>query len=232
MLKAKKIFMPVLIALVMFCLTLSPSLRVTAQTNDTGIVVVKGNEAKKWVNTMLHAVEKGEVKKVAPLSAFAFERSVVYTVGGGVTVVTVPLQGDYSLSSNVTTFFDKNDAVLQTNESLVTKNVFGNFQVNKYLNGVSTTSTDTGIAYKTDDQMRAEKPFGSGIKPMGVKKIAACLTVVMGLGGTLGYVIAASCVGTCMAPTPVTAAICAACIGAFAAVGVGTMSQAQACFSH
>ena len=49
---------------------------------------------------------------VAPVSALGLERSRVYTVGGEVTAVTVPLHGDYSLPSNITVFFDENDDVL------------------------------------------------------------------------------------------------------------------------
>ncbi|WP_207896806.1 hypothetical protein [Baia soyae] len=163
------------------------------------------------------------------MSAFAFAESKVYDIGGGVTFVTVPLHGDYSLTSNVTVFF-QNDTVLQTNESLVTKNFLGNFQVNKYLNGVSTTSTDTGIAYKTDEQMLAEKT-GSGIQPMGMKKLVACLTVALGVSGTLATLIVASCATVCGALTPVTAPVCAACIGGFAVIsGVG-ITGAVACFN-
>lgn len=214
----------------MFCLTLSPALRVTAQANSTpSIVKITGDKAKKWVDTTQHAIEKGEVKKVAPLSTFDFEGSQVYDIGGGVTFVAVPLHGNYSLTSNVTVFF-KDNAVLQTNETLITKNVVGNFQVNKYLNGVLTISKDTGIAYKTNDQMLAENPT-SGIQPMGKKKLLACLTVALGVSGTVATLIVAACAGVCGALTPVTAPVCAACIGGFAVVsGVG-ITGAVACFN-
>ncbi|WP_249662606.1 hypothetical protein, partial [Lysinibacillus fusiformis] len=59
--------------------------------------VVTGKLAMELVNTTLRAVEKGKVENVAPVSAFDLEGSSVYTVGGGVTAVTVPCQQDDSL---------------------------------------------------------------------------------------------------------------------------------------
>ncbi|MGE6514805.1 hypothetical protein [Lysinibacillus sphaericus] len=94
----------------------------------------------------------------------------MYTVGGGVTAVSVLLHGDYSLPSNITVFFDEDDNVLQTNEMLVTKNELGNFQVSTYLNGTLVKSQDAGIAYMTDEELLAEEP--SMIQPMGFNEVA------------------------------------------------------------
>lgn len=234
MLKVKKVFLPVLIILTVFCLGLSPgsSMAVQATDNTQGIAVVLGTEAEKFVDATLHAVEEGVVENIAPVSAFDFDGSNVYTVGGGVTAVTVPLHGEYSLPSNITVFFDENDTVLQTNEMLVTKNTVGNFQVETFLDGVLTNSKDTGIAYITDEELLAEEPSGSEISPMGTGEVAACLVAAMGIGGTLAYVIAVACGTSCVAPTPVTGPICAACIGAYALLGTGTIAGAVACFNY
>ncbi|MBO2536440.1 hypothetical protein [Rummeliibacillus suwonensis] len=110
----------------------------------------------------------------------------MYTVGGGVTAVTVPVHGDYSLPSNITVFFDENKTALQTNEMLVTKNEVGNFQVETYLDGLLVKSEDTGISWITDEEMLAEEP--ALIQPMGVKAVAACLGAVLGVGGIAGAV--------------------------------------------
>ncbi len=154
----------------------------------------------------------------------------MYTVGGGVTAVTVPVHGDYSLPSNITVFFDENKTALQTNEMLVTKNEVGNFQVETYLDGLLVKSEDTGISWITDEEMLAEEP--ALIQPMGVKAVAACLGAVLGVGGTAAYIIAVACGGSCAAPTPVTAPICAACIGAYAVIGAGGIAGAVACFNY
>ncbi|MFS0675071.1 hypothetical protein [Ornithinibacillus sp. 179-J 7C1 HS] len=233
MFKAKRFLLPVLMILAIFSLNLSPASNVTAQADSAqDIVVVTGDEAETFVDATLHAVQEGEVENKAPLSAFDLEESSVYTVGGGVTVVTVPLHGDYSLPSNVTVFFDEDNTVLQTNELLVTKNEVGNFQVETYLDGSLVNSEDTGISYMTDKELLAEKPVDSEIQPMGVGAVASCLGAVLGVGGTVAYIIAVACGGSCAAPTPVTAPICAACIGAYAVLGAGGIAGAVACFNY
>ncbi|MFY0519007.1 hypothetical protein ACOMCU_14440 [Lysinibacillus sp. UGB7] len=201
-----------------------------AQTNDApAIVQVIGYAAEEKIDATFRLVEEGE-GTVAPASALGLEGSSVDTVGGGVTAVSVPLHGDYSLPSNITVFFDEDDNVLQTNEMLVTKNELGNFQVSTYLNGTLVKSQDAGIAYMTDEELLAEEP--SMIQPMGFNEVAACLVAAIGIGGTMAYVIAVACGGSCVAPTPVTAPICAACIGAYAILGTGTIAGAVACFNY
>lgn len=207
---------------------LSPTM-VSAQTKDApDIVQVIGFEAEEKIDATFRLVEEGE-GTVAPASALGLEGAIVYTVGGGVTAVSVPLHGDYSLSSNVTVFFDEDDNVLQTNEMFLTKNDLGNFQASSYLNGTLVKSQDIGIAYKTDEELLAEEPV---IQPTTVGDVAACLVTAMGIGGTLAYVIAVYCGASCVTPTPITAPICAACIGAYALLGTGTIAGAVACFNY
>ncbi|MBY0205688.1 MULTISPECIES: hypothetical protein [Paenibacillus] len=231
--KAKKVFLPLLLILSIFSLSLSPNLSITAKAdNSQNISVVIGNEAKELINATLSGVEKGEIRNVAPVSAFDLEKSSVYTVGGGVTVVTVPVHGEYSLPSNVTVFFNEDDTVLQTNEMLVTKNEAGNFRVETYLNGSVVKSVDTDRPYITDEEMLAEEPVNSGIQPNGFGAVAGCLGAVLGIGGTAAYIIAVACGSSCAVPTPVTAPICAACIGAYAVIGAGGIAGAVACFNY
>lgn len=76
--KAKKIFLPLLLILSIFSLSLSPNLSTTAKAdNSQNIGVVIGNEAKELINATLSGVEKGEIKNVAPVSAFDLEKSSV-----------------------------------------------------------------------------------------------------------------------------------------------------------
>ncbi|MGY4795912.1 hypothetical protein ACVNNN_12990 [Lysinibacillus fusiformis] len=227
--KVKKFFLPVLMIFATFFYSL-PQTTVSALTNDApGIVQVIGSAAEEKIDATFRLVEEGK-GTVAPTSALRLEGSIVYTVGGGVTAVSIPLHGDYSLSSNITVFFDEDDNVLQTNEMFLTKNVLGNFQVSTYLNGTLVKSQDIGIAYMTDEELLAEEP--SMIQPRSVGDVATCLVVAMDIGGTLAYAIAVACGGSCAAPTPVTAVICAACIGAYAVLGAGTIAGAVSCFNY
>ncbi len=230
--KVKKVFFQVLMILVVFSFGVFPDSSVNAQgDSNQDIVVLTGDKAEQFIDATLNAVEKGEVENIAPESAFDLEESTVYTVGGGVTVVTVPLSGDYSLPSNITIFLDEDNTVLQTNEMLVTKNESGNFQVGTYLNGSTIKSEDTGISYMTDEELLAEEPVNSEIQPMGIGSVAGCLGGVLGVGGTTAYIIAVACGGSCAVPTPVTAPICAACIGAYAAIGGAGIAGVVACFA-
>lgn len=227
--KGKRIFLQVLMILAVFSVGVFPDSSANAQGDGTqDIVVLTGDEAEQFIDATINALKEGEIENIAPESAFSLEESIVYTVGGGVTVVTVPLNGDYSYTSNITVFLDEDNTVLQTNEMLVTKNGGGNFQVDTYLDGSITLSEDSGIAYMTDEELLAEEP--TTISPMGVKQVAACLGVVLGVGATAAYIISVACGTSCSAPTPVTAVICAACIGGYALVGSGAMSEVVACF--
>ncbi|MCE7791699.1 hypothetical protein K8O68_04550 [Salipaludibacillus sp. CUR1] len=221
-----------LVLLLILCVGTLPFSSVSAQGDDTqDIVEVTGDKAEQWVDVTLTAVADGGIENIAPESAFGLEDSTVYTVGGGVTVVSVPLHGDYSLPSNITIFLDEENTVLQVNETLISKNELGNFQVDTYLDGSIVNSEDTGIAYMTDEELLAEEPV-AGIQPMGIGSVAGCLAGVLGVGGTMATVIAYACGGSCAAPTPVTAKICAACIGAYATLGSAGIGGVVACFAY
>ncbi len=228
MLKMKKFLFPVLMIIAAVFSNFSPSINASAQSNATSdISIVIGFSAQEKIDATYRLVEAGK-GTVAPLSALELEESTVYTVGGGVTVVTIPLHEEYSLPSNITVFFDEDNKVLQTNEMLVTKNDLGNFQVSTYLNGTLVNSQDSGLAYMTDEELLAEEPT---IQPTGFKEIAGCLGGVLGVGGTAAYIIAVACGGSCATPTPVTAGICAACIGAYATIGGASIAGVVACFA-
>lgn len=233
MLKVKRISLQVLMILALFSFGLFPDSNVNAQGDGTqDVVVLTSDEAEQFIDATLNAVEEGEIENIAPESAFSLEKSTAYTVGGGVTVVTIPLNGDYSLPSNITVFLDEDNTVLQTNEMLVTKNELGNFQVDTYLDGSVTKSEDTGISYMTNEELLAEEPVDSEeIQLMSAKSVAGCLAAVLGVGATTAYIIAVACGGSCAVPTPVTATICAACIGAYAAIGGASIGAIVACFA-
>ncbi|MEI4789842.1 hypothetical protein WAX46_05815 [Bacillus sp. FJAT-53060] len=96
------------------------------------------------------------------------------------------------------------------------------------MDGSLVKSVDTELSYMSDEELLAEEP--SAIQPMGVKATAACIAAVLGVGSSVAYLIAVACAGSCAAPTPVTAPICAACIGAYAVLGAGGMGAVVGCF--
>src|SRR5690625_449050 len=240
MYKMRKPFLLLIVATIIFSLNLSSAIDVTAKSNSTtahshdeqDIILITGDEAKEFIDTTLYAIKIGNLKNIASTSAFKLKDSSVYYVGGGVTAVTIPIYGKYSLTSNLTIFFDEHKNIIQTNEMIVKENKLGNFQVETYLDGKLYSSEDTGIAYMTDEELLAEDPISSDIKLMGVGAVASCLAAVLGIGGTVALIIAKACAGSCVTPSPITAKICAACIGAYAVLGTGGITGAVACFKY
>lgn len=226
--KVKKFILPVLMVLVTVLSGLAPATNASAQVNkDSDFRYVNGLAAENKIAAAVSFVEDGEGIVVSS-SDLDMENAAVYNVGGGVAVVTLGLTGEYSMPSNITLFFDKNNKVLQTNEMLVTKNELGNFQVSTHMNGVLIKSQDSGVAFMTDEELLAEEPVT--IQPAGVKEVAACIGVVLGVGSTIAYLMTLACGGSCAAPTPVTVVICAACIGGYALVGGKALDNVVACF--
>ncbi|MEK5364510.1 hypothetical protein QNH25_01445 [Bacillus safensis] len=226
--KKKKSFLQLILIFSLICFSFSSTAGVSAKEGDSSIVPIKGDAAAEMVNIALDAIENGEVKAIAPVDTYGLKKSSVYKVGGGVTAVTVPINGDYSLPSNITLFIDEDHTVLQANEMLVTKNDKGNFKVETYVDGSLVKSVDTELSYMSDEELLAENP--PEIQTQGVKAKAACIASVLGIGSGAAYLIAVGCAGSCAAPTPVTAPICAACIGAYAVLGAGGMGAVVACF--
>nr|WP_295975688.1 hypothetical protein [uncultured Bacillus sp.] len=226
--KKKKSFLQLIMIFSLICFSFSSRPGVSAEGGEASIVPIEGDAAAEMINIAVNAIENGEVDAIAPVYAYGLEKSNVYTVGGGVTAVTIPINGEYSLPSNITLFIDEDNTVLQANEMLVTKNEIGNFKVETYLDGSLVKSVDTELSYMSDEELLAEEP--SAIQPMGVKETAACVAIVLGIGSSVAYLIAVACAGSCAAPTPVTAPICAACIGAYAVLGAGGMGAVVGCF--
>nr|WP_236702419.1 hypothetical protein [Alkalicoccobacillus plakortidis] len=228
--KVKKSFLPILLAIAMVSMGFSQNAAV-AQTNDE-MEVLTGSAAQEFVDVTLNAVQEGEIENIADASTYDLEGSVVYTVGGGVTVVTLPVQGEYAIISNVTVFIDEHNNVLQTNEMLVSQNDEGNFKVETYLDGSLLKSVDTDLAYMDDEELLSENTVDpSEVEVMGVGAVAACIGAVLGVGSAASYLIAVGCGGSCVAPTAVTAPICAACIGGFAVVGGAGVTAVVNCFN-
>lgn len=227
--KVKKFILPVLMVIVTVLSGLSPATNASAQIKkESEIRVVNGLAAENKIAAAVSFIEDGE-GVVASSSELNTEKAAVFIVDG-VTVVTIAIAGEYSLTSNITVYLDKNNNALQTNETLVTKNELGNFQVSTYMNGTLIKSQDSGLAFMTDEELLAEEP--ATVQPMGVGAVASCLTIVLGVGAAAAYLIAIGCGGSCATPTPVTAAICIACIGAYVAVGTGSMSEVNKCFDR
>ena len=230
--KMRQTLLQMLTLVVILSFSIAPASKTQAKASDpSDVVVLQSEQAAPFTEATVDAITKGSAKHIADNSALNDKEATVYTVGGGVTVVTIPLNESYSLPSNITVFLDEEKSVLQTNEMLVTKNKQGNFQVETYVDGALSKSVDTGRAFMTDAALLAEKPAPSDVQPMGVGSVAGCLAGVLGVGGTTAYIIAAACGGACTVPTPVTAPICAACIGAYATIGGASITGVVACFA-
>lgn len=130
--------------------------------------------------------------------------------------------------SNLTVLFDADGAVVQYADTLFSQGDSGNFHVTSYVDGALTNSANTGISYMSDEQLRSEVASQTAVVPMST---AGCLAAVLGVSATVAAAIAYACVGSCSVPmTPVTAPVCAACVGGFAAVGGASITAVASCF--
>lgn len=206
-----------------------------AQQNDAGdMTQIDGAQAGELAENAAELLDRGEVTVHAPADALVRDGTKTYFVEAGeenFTSVTFPIAGDYSeLLSNLTVLFDADGAVVQYSESLIGEGSSGNFQVTTYVDGALTNSEDTGIPYLADEELRSSVADTSEFAAEGMNT-GACLAAVLGVSGVVGAIIAKVCVGACAVPmTPVTAPVCAACIGGFAVVGGASIAAIASCF--
>lgn len=163
-----------------------------------------------------------------------FENAIVLDTnaeGEIYTSITIPVVGqDYSILSNVTcTIID--DEIVAYSESLITTGDDGNLVINNYANGTFLETVETGV-YLSDKEIEEELDRLSEIVKKtslqrGAGEIAGCLAALLGIDVTLAAVLVGMCSGSC----PAVPVVCAACVGAVAAVGVGNMELVAKCFS-
>jgi hypothetical protein len=99
---------------------------------------------------------------------------------------------------------------------------------------------DTGIAWRSydvtpeamhhsdADSSTVDADEGITVQPFNAAKTAA----VLGVGSFVAYLITGACGGACITAetNPASATVSAACIGAYAAFGTGSLAAVVACF--
>ncbi|GAA1866509.1 hypothetical protein [Brevibacterium marinum] len=206
--------------------------------NSTNMKQITGNSAEGLIRTVSNGVDDGTFNSRAGSSELDFGKGKVYKVSSGddqFTSVTIPVDGKYATTSNLTVLFDDDGNRVNYSEVLYTHGAEGKFHLAKYENGKVTEDRDTDIPYKTDSQISQESKQGAPGEVASQKSTGdkvACVASVLGVSGTVGYLIVGACAGACAASeTGVTIPVCVACIGAYATVGGASVTAVASCFN-
>lgn len=200
--------------------------------STTDMTQVGGQAAGDLTDAVSAALRSGEIAIHAPQTALSLDKAKVYTVdtdGPTYTSVTVPVAGGYSTVSNLTVMFDDKGDIVQSGETLISRNDAGNFNISNFADGKLVNSNDTDRPFMTNAQLLQTADQGTGDTAKGAGEIAACVAAVLGVSGTTAYLIVGACAGACTIPI-VGTAICIACIGAYAAVGSASITAVASCF--
>jgi len=198
------------------------------------MTTVYGTEAAESVEAVMAKVADGTLDVRAPGAALDESRATVSEIDsdtGVFTSVTVPVAGNYSVMSNLTVVLDPKGDVAQYAETLFDENSVGNFQITQYTDGTLTKTEDLGLSYRSDAELIKDMQETAGdtnrVSVQGVGSVASCLAGALGIGGVAAYFIAGACGGACAAGV---VPVCAACVGAYAALGTGGMAAVVGCF--
>jgi len=144
------------------------------------------------------------------------------------TAVTIPGDGDkFDFISNLTLVFDQNKNIVNYSETLIRKKDDDTFKYTSYADGervqheVKDIGYDNRLVDKGLEELRNDQPINH-------KDTTKCIAAVLGVGTAVAALIAYVCAGSCV--VPVSAPICAACIGAYAVVGGGSITAMANCF--
>lgn len=150
---------------------------------------------------------------------------------GAFKTITVPIVGEeYNMFSNFTVVYDSDNNVVNYQETWVTRSDRNTFEFTSYADGDKVSQNISDVEYVSNEQIQEELDSleeVSMVQSRGVAKIAACLASVLGVGGTVGYIIAGMCAGSCLAVPPV----CAACVAAYATIGGASIAAVMGCFN-
>ncbi|WP_223830625.1 hypothetical protein [Nocardiopsis quinghaiensis] len=206
------------------------------QDDAYDMTLIDGAPAERLAADVAALVGDGEVTVHASAEALARDGAKAYQIKADSdqpqhTSVSVPISGGYSEPlSNLTVLLDAEGAVVQYAETLYSQADSGNFHISSYVDGALTKSGDTGIPFVGDEQLRDEVAAANEAVAESAST-GACVAAVLGVSGAVGAAIAYACVGSCSVPmTPVTAPVCAACIGGFAVVGGASITAIASCF--
>lgn len=148
-----------------------------------------------------------------------------------------PIKEDqYNILSNLTLVFDSENKLTTYSETLITKSS-DKFKFTIYTDGKLVKDDVSDIDYMNDSEIQEEldkikdqvkSKESQIVQPASQKDTITCLAAALGVGTGVAAAIAYACVGSCL--TPPTVAICAACIGGFAALGSASIGAIAACF--
>ncbi len=207
------------------------------QSPPNAITLVSGDEAAAMTDEAVAAVKNGEVALQTPESSLDASEAKVNTIEtseGTFTMVSVPVVGAYSLTSNFSLFFDSAGDLVQYGETLVSENEAGNFNVTTYAGGALTSDQDTDLPYMSDSELVEDMVNTQSEASVGIqsdKNTGACLATVLGVTGVVGGIIAYACAGACAAAAVgVGVPFCVGCIAGFAVVGGASITGVANCF--
>lgn len=201
--------------------------------------VTDPDEFDKSVTTVQEDIKSNELRTSTDIEQFNFEKATVLDVqndGQRFQSVTIPVSG-YSPLSNFTVVYNEDGSVSNYAETHFYEGGDGNFAVDQWSDGSFERTKNLDAEFIPDKKFEAEiekvreQSIEPTVQPQGIGKVATCLATIAGIGGPVAYVIAGACAGACAFPEPtVSKGVCAACIGAYAALGAGGMGAAAACF--
>lgn len=146
---------------------------------------------------------------------------------------TVPITGTSESPLSAFTVVYNDSKIDNYAEVHISRNVRGNFQITTLSNGKKVADKDTGIAWRSYDEVLKEMHQRAAvIGTTGVGEKAGCLGVVLGVNSLIAYLIAGTCSAACETAitNPGSASVCAACVGGIAIVGAGDLSAVISCF--
>lgn len=152
--------------------------------------------------------------------------------------VSIPIIGEYSLTSNLTLVLDQQKNILDYSETLISKSDINTFKIHNFYNGNEKQNEVTDIPYTSDKDMLAEiedyqenpekyENDTETVQPYGIGQASACLAGMLGVDLVVAKLIAGTCVSSCGAGV---VPLCAACVGAVATMGAANIGGIIACF--
>lgn len=153
------------------------------------------------------------------------------TDNGTFRSITLQIQDPrYSILSNITAVFDSSWNISNYAEQLLSKTDNNKFLMQVYMNGdlVNQQVSDFDFISNEDIQKKLDE-YASLPQTQGWGEEATCLTAVLGVDVAVAWIILGTCTTACAAQ-PIAAPVCAACIGAVAAMGAANVGGVIACF--
>lgn len=192
------------------------------------------NELK---NNVANLIATKKVKPNAPLENYDYKGVTALEMnqaGSIYTSITLPVKGDnYSLISNLTLVFNQDSSLSTYSESLITKSDDNKFIISNFMDGKLIENKATDLDYVSDADLQKGLENLQNTENINVKQSrgfgnkVACIAAVLGIGGSVAYLIAGTCTAACLTVNPV----CATCIGGICTLGAGGIGGVVTCFT-